>query len=140
MVMPEIKPRSRLAQQTAAWARARGQFDVINEAIFRAYFERGEDIGQVAVLAELAGSRGLDAQSLRLALESGQYLDEVLSDERLAERYGLRGVPAFIAGGAVLFGVQPADALEEFVRLAHDAKVTGPDKGPLPHLPIKITR
>lgn len=140
MIRPEVKPRSRLAHRAAAWARAQGRFDAMNEAIFRAYFERGEDIGQPAVLIELARVSGLDGQSLRLALESGERLEEILSDERQAERYGLTGVPAFIAGGTVLFGVQSADALEEFIRLAHNTEAARPGKGPLPHLPIKITR
>jgi predicted DsbA family dithiol-disulfide isomerase len=140
MNFPNVKPRSRLAHEAAAWARARGQFDAMHEAIFRAYFERGEDIGDTNTLVALAASGGLDGEALRQALDSHSHLEAVLADETQAARYGLTGVPAFIAARTVLFGVQPADSLEAFVRQA--SEVSDEDLAPenLPHLPIKLGR
>lgn len=140
MQLPPIQPRSRLAHEAAAWAQRAGRFDEMNEAIFRALFERGEDIGDMEVLARLASSAGLDGEELKTALERRELLDRVLEDERLATAYGLRGVPAFVAGGTVLFGVQSADALEEFIRLASGAGGEESKRGALPHLPIKLRR
>src|SRR5512144_2538875 len=54
MTLPPVQPRTRLAHQAAHWARACGRFDDYHQALFRAFFERGEDIGQVPVLAPLA--------------------------------------------------------------------------------------
>lgn len=110
----------------------------MNEAIFRAFFERGENIGSVDVLAQLASSEGLDGEGLKSALERHEFLGEVIADEERAGAFGLSGVPAFVAAGTVLFGVQPADALEEFVRLAERAGEDDFQRGPLPHLPIKL--
>jgi predicted DsbA family dithiol-disulfide isomerase len=141
MIMPSVKPRSRLAHEAAAWARSQNRFDEMNEALFRAYFERDQDIGQTDVLVALADSIGLDGSDLRSSLEHHTHLEEVLGDEQQAARYGLSGVPAFIAGRTVLFGVQAADALEEFVRLA--SRVSADDNSPpgtLPHLPVKLGR
>jgi predicted DsbA family dithiol-disulfide isomerase len=140
MSMPSVKPRSRLAHEAAVWARAQNCFDEMNETLFRAYFERGQDIGQTDVLVALAESIGLDGGSLQSSLERHTHLGEVLADQQQAARYGLRGVPAFIAGRTVLFGVQAADALEEFVRLASRVSDEGPPPETLPHLPVKLGR
>jgi len=111
----------------------------MNEAIFRAFFERGEDISDPGVLAALASSEGMDGEDLRRALEGHDHLNEVIADERAAAEYGLSGVPAFVAGGAILFGVQSPDALEDFVKRASQAG-TDERPGPLPHLPIKLSK
>jgi predicted DsbA family dithiol-disulfide isomerase len=140
MRMPPVQPRSRLAHEAAAWARSQGRFEPTNEAIFRAFFERGEDIGQVGVLASLAISIGLDGEELKRSLQRHDHLREVLADEQQADRYGLRGVPAFVAGGTVLFGVQSADTLEEFVHLADQAAAAPPAEGILPHLPMRLKK
>lgn len=140
MCMPSVKPRSRLAQEAAAWGRAQNRFDEMNETLFRAYFERDQDIGQMDVLVALADSIGLDGSGLKASLEQHTHLEEVLADEQQAARYGLRGVPAFIAGQTVLFGVQSADSLEEFVRLASQVPDEDSPAGTLPHLPVKLGR
>jgi predicted DsbA family dithiol-disulfide isomerase len=141
MKRPPLQPRSRLAHEAAAWAWSQGHFDALNEAIFLAFFERGEDIGEPEVLAALAANAGLDGEALRQSLKRHDHLDEVLADERRAARYGLTGVPAFVAGGAVLFGVQRAEALEELVRRASLAPEGDPEGAdPLPQVPIKIGR
>jgi predicted DsbA family dithiol-disulfide isomerase len=139
MRLPPIQPRSRLAHEAAAWARARGRFEQMNEAIFRAFFERGEDISDAATLGRLAESAGLDSADLARSLDAHEHLPEVLADERRAEEYGLRGVPAFVAGGALLFGVQQADALEELARLAGKAG-RQESRGPLIYMPVKLKR
>jgi len=118
MRLPPNQAYSRLAHEAALWARAAGAFDAMNGAIFRAFFERGEDIGDADVLVRLAESAGLDGAALRESLERHEHLGAVLADEAAAERYGLRGVPAFVCGGYGLVGVQSADTLEAFVERA----------------------
>ena len=116
MTMPPVQPRTRLAHQAAHWARARGRFDDYHQALFRAFFERGEDIGQVPVLARLAADLGLDAGALREALACGEPEPRVLADEREAEALGVQGVPAFVADRtALLSGVQPLESLQALI-------------------------
>ena len=116
MRLPPVKPRSRLAHQAAHWARAEGRFDEMNAAVFRAYFERGEDIGRAEVLAALAAGLGLDAERLRAALESREFEPAVLDDELEARDLGVGAVPAFVAGRrAALSGVQTAENLRRLV-------------------------
>jgi predicted DsbA family dithiol-disulfide isomerase len=116
MTLPPVQPRSRLAHQASHWACKQGRFDDYHAAIFRAFFERGEDIGTVGVLTSLASGLGLDGESLRCALEGLELEGSVLDDEREARALGVRGVPAFAAEGTVaLTGVQPLENLRQLV-------------------------
>lgn len=116
MKLPPLQPRSRLAHQAAHWARTQGRFDEYHAAIFRAFFERGEDIGDTGVLVTLATALGLERESLRSALETRQFEKSVIDDEEEAGVLGLTGVPAFVADRkAALTGVQPAKNLRQLV-------------------------
>lgn len=138
MRKPPVCPRSRLAHETALWARREDRFEEMNTALFRAFFEDGRDIGEAGVLCELADSIGLDKGDLQRSLESHEHLDAVLEDEETAARYGLTGVPAFVAGGAVLFGVQPMGGFDELLERAAQNQAASPPTGPLPHLPMRL--
>jgi len=116
MRLPPMKPRTRLAQEAAHWARAQGRFEYYHDEIFRAFFERGEDIGDVDVLIALALELGLDSHSLRQALTTQEFAASVLADESEAARLGVTAVPAFIASRkAALSGVQPVENLRKLV-------------------------
>jgi predicted DsbA family dithiol-disulfide isomerase len=117
--LPPVQPRSRLAHEAAHWARRQGKFDAYNDALFRAFFQRGEDISNPDVLTRLASAVGLDSSELREALENHLYLDDVLADEREAKKLGLSGVPAFVANRtAALSGVQPLETLQKLIERA----------------------
>jgi predicted DsbA family dithiol-disulfide isomerase len=98
MRLPPVQPRSRRAHEAAHWARAQGHFGEYHAAVFRAFFERGEDIGDVGVLVGLAQELRLDGQALRVAIDGREYEGSVLADERDAEVLGIKSVPAFVAG------------------------------------------
>lgn len=116
MKLPQVQPRSRRAHEAAHWARAQGYFNDYNTAIFRAFLEWGEDIGKEDVLVRLASELELDGKALRVSLERRDYEKSVLAEEQDAERYGIRAVPAFVAGGRVILsGVQPLDRLKDLV-------------------------
>jgi predicted DsbA family dithiol-disulfide isomerase len=72
MKLPPAQPRSRLAHEAAHWACEQRRFDDYHAAVFRAIFERGEDIGRIDVLTSLA-AEGLNSESLRDALESRRF-------------------------------------------------------------------
>lgn len=116
MKLPPIQPRSRLAHEAAHWARSQGRFDDYHEAVFSAFFERGENVGEIEVLTSLASELGLDSESLRRALDTHQFEKSVIEDEREAEILRVTGVPAFIADRkAALTGVQPVENLRQLV-------------------------
>jgi len=122
MKLPPVQPRSRLAHEAAHWARTFGKFEAMNAAIFRAFFERGENIGEIDVLLSLASKLNLETDSLRRALESKELEASVIADEKEAETIGLSGVPAFVANRKfALSGVQPLVNLQSLVERAQAA-------------------
>jgi predicted DsbA family dithiol-disulfide isomerase len=122
MKMPPVKPRTRLTHEAAHWARAQDRFEDYHHEIFRAYFERGEDIGDADVLIAIALRLNLDGQSLRQALVDHQFAASVLADEGEAARLGLSGVPAFVANRrAALTGVQPIENLRTLIESVRQA-------------------
>ena len=94
--LPPVQPRSRWAHEAAAFAGAQGCFDVMNEALFKAFFSEGRDIGQLDVLVELGRECGLEEAALRQALQEGTHREAVLADETAARELRLSGVPAFL--------------------------------------------
>jgi predicted DsbA family dithiol-disulfide isomerase len=91
--LPPVQPRSRKALEAAAFADSHGRFNAMHEALFRAFFEQGRDIGDLDTLCEIGREAGLDAQALRQALGDGRHTAEVEGDERLALQLGVSGVP-----------------------------------------------
>ncbi|MDQ3750194.1 MAG: DsbA family protein [Acidobacteriota bacterium] len=119
MKLPPAQPRSRLAHEAAHWARTQGKFEAMNAVIFRAFFERGENIGEVEVLVSLASKLDLEIDSLCGALESREFEKSVIADEQEAEMLGLSGVPAFVANRKfALSGVQSFESLKILVERA----------------------
>ena len=122
MRLPPIQPRSRLAHEAAHWSRRQGRFDDYHAAVFRAFFERGEDIGDPEILVALATGLGLDGDALRQALASRELESGVLDDERQAQALGITGVPAFIADRrAALSGVQTVEMLRRLVEYVQES-------------------
>jgi predicted DsbA family dithiol-disulfide isomerase len=116
MHLPPVQPRTRLAHQAAHWARSQGCFDKYHEGLFRAFFERGDDIGDIDVLTSLATSLKLAGDLLRVTLVNGKFEKSVLSDERKASRLGVAEIPAFVANRkAMLTGVQPVENLRKLL-------------------------
>lgn len=120
--LPPVQPRSRLAAVTAAFARDAGLFEPVHEALFRAFFEEGLDIGDRAVLLDIATTCGLDSAALHRALDDDALVDRVLADEALAERIGITGVPAMLIRSEgqnyLVSGAQPFEVLRDAVRQA----------------------
>jgi predicted DsbA family dithiol-disulfide isomerase len=85
MRLPPVSPRSRRAHEAAKWAASVGRFDEYNESLFHAFFERGEDIGDMEVLVKLAATSGLDEEALRSALDQRDFEGQVLADEHEAQ-------------------------------------------------------
>jgi predicted DsbA family dithiol-disulfide isomerase len=109
---------SRLAQELGKWADTQPGGEGIHDALFRAYFVDARDISRPAVLLEIAEGVGLPVDAAREVLERRTYRDAVDGDWELSRRYGITGVPTFVAGRHGVVGAQPYEALEELVRKA----------------------
>lgn len=127
--LPPVQPRSRLAHEAVAFARPLGHAAGLRSALFRAFFESGEDIGDVNILAGHAARFDLDGAALRDALARGLHREEVLADEALAHRLGVNGVPAMavraredsVEQAVLIEGAQPYEMVRQAVE-----RITGP--------------
>lgn len=72
---PAVSPRpyTRLAFEGWYYAAEHGCGDAYSDMIYRAYFIDEKDIGNLAVLTELAGCIGLNAEEFQKSLTSGTY-------------------------------------------------------------------
>jgi hypothetical protein len=113
-------PNTRLAHTLVALAGTRS--DAVVEALFAAYFERGEDIGDLAVLAGIADRVGLAVGSWPECLMTGAASDGVLADLAEGRRLGIQGVPFFVLGGRwAVSGAQKTDQWVAALRQVRDA-------------------
>jgi predicted DsbA family dithiol-disulfide isomerase len=99
------------------FAGQKGAQDPAMEAVFRAYFIEAQDIGQHSVLADCAGSVGLDRDEA-IAFLAGDLADqEMRAADRAAREAGVSGVPSFFLDGYGLFsGAMPASSMADAFR------------------------
>jgi predicted DsbA family dithiol-disulfide isomerase len=109
---------SRLAQELGKWADSQPAGEAIHDALFRAYFVDGRNIGDPDVLVQIAESVGLPGDQAREVIRSRSYKAAVDADWQKAHDYGVTGVPTFVAGGRGVVGAQPYEALERLVEEA----------------------
>jgi predicted DsbA family dithiol-disulfide isomerase len=109
---------SRLAQELGKWADTQPGGEALHDALFRAYFVDARDISQPAVLLDVVERVGLSVEGAREALERRTFKAAVDADWELSRRYGVTGVPTFVAGRHGVVGAQPYEALEQLVRTA----------------------
>ena len=83
------------------WAELTGVQDDVVERLFAAYFQNGEDIGDIRVLAEIADLSGMDGAQIADRLESDQDAALVEREDKLAHEMGVTGVPAMIFANKV---------------------------------------
>ena len=81
------------------WAEANGVQDDVVERLFIAYFENGEDIGDIRVLADIADLCGMDGLEVAELLETDTDRALVEREDQIAHEMGVTGVPAMIFGG-----------------------------------------
>ena len=68
------------------------------ERLFIAYFENGDDIGDIRVLADIADICGMDGVEVAEMLESDADITLVEREDQIAHEMGVTGVPAMIFG------------------------------------------
>ena len=109
---------SRLAQELGKWADTEPGGEAIHDAFYRAYFVDAVNVGDVNALLTIAGDVGLDVCAAREVLQSRRFSDAVDADWDLSRRYGVTGVPTFVAAQKAVVGAQPYEVLESLLREA----------------------
>jgi predicted DsbA family dithiol-disulfide isomerase len=109
------------AHRLIVWAGRQGrQIDMVN-ALYRAHFTDGVDVGSRPALARIAGSIGLDEAAALNYLNSDDGTDHVNADIEEAAALGISSVPTFVINNR--YAVQGAqevavlrEALDEIAR------------------------
>jgi len=107
-----VSPNTLDAHRLIRWAGETGTADNVVEALFRAYFVEGRDIGDPVALADIAAANCIDRSDIAAKLASSEDRDAVRQEIDAAQRIGITGVPTFIlAGRYALVGAQPAEEI-----------------------------
>jgi predicted DsbA family dithiol-disulfide isomerase len=103
-----IRPNTFAAHRlmTAARQVGVGIQQALGDALFAAYWGRGEDIGDHGVLEAAAEVGGMDAGAAAELLAGDAFGADVRAQEREAARSGIHAVPTFVFDGR--FGVSGA--------------------------------
>ena len=105
------------AHRLLHWAELEGRQLALKEALFAAYFSRGENPSAHEVLVQTAALAGLDPAAAAEVLASNQYADEVREREQFFLRHGINSVPAVIVNQRHLIaGGQPPEVFERALR------------------------
>ncbi len=89
----------------------------------------GWNIGDSAVLVDVARSVGLPAHEAAAALKERRYSTDVDADWVKSREYGVTGVPTFVSGDRGVVGAQPYETLVQLLRQRHATPRTERDAG-----------
>ena len=109
---------SRLAQELGKWADTQPGGEALHDALYKAYFVDARNIGDPEILVGIAQSVGLPADEARAVLSERRLKDAVDADSAKSHRYGVTGVPTFVADRYGVVGAQPYEVLEQLVEKA----------------------
>jgi predicted DsbA family dithiol-disulfide isomerase len=110
----ERTPNTRLAHKLIAYTQLQGdgvKSERLFEALFVAYFSHGRNIGDPAVLADLAATNGVDTQAA-LAYMHSDTADTLLAAAlEQARAAGINSVPNLLIGNHRIAGAQTAESM-----------------------------
>ena len=120
-----IGPNTLDAHRLIHWAMVedREKQDRVVDALFKANFEEGRNVGDRAVLLDIAEKAGLDRSVSASLLASDADSDLVLAEIQAAQQMGVSGVPFFIFDQQyAVSGAQTPDVLANALRDIAKAK------------------
>jgi predicted DsbA family dithiol-disulfide isomerase len=97
--------------------------DKVVAALFKANFEEGRNVGDHAVLLDIADKAGLDRSVIASLLASEADRDLIVAEIKAAQEMGVNGVPFFIFDQQyAVSGAQTPDVLANALRDIAKAK------------------
>ncbi|MBX3455961.1 DsbA family oxidoreductase [Ferrovibrio sp.] len=110
------QPNTLAAHTLLRWGIEAGVQFELKEALLRAYFTENRDIGDHAVLADIAGAVGMDAALVKQLLDEGRDRDIAEQEDAMARQMGVSGVPFFIFERKYgVSGAQPPEQLLQVI-------------------------
>lgn len=100
------------AHRLILYAQEQGKGEAAAHALYKAYFEDGQDLNDLEVLVSLAETLGLNAKDVKLYLLSDENKDKVTASQTRANQLGISGVPFYVFNEQLgLSGAQPTETL-----------------------------
>jgi predicted DsbA family dithiol-disulfide isomerase len=114
-----IFPNTLDAHRLIHWAAASGDVvqNAVSKALFTANFVEGKNVGDHAVLLDIAERSGMDRGATAEKLATDLDVDTVKNEIAAAQRMGVSGVPCFVIDDQyVVTGAQSVDVFENAFR------------------------
>lgn len=103
-------PNTLDAHRLIHWAGIEGKQTAAVDALFEAYFTKGQDIGDTQVLADIAETIGMERDVVLRLLEGDSDRDLIQSRDAHSRKMGVSSVPTFIvANQHAVPGAQPPE-------------------------------
>ncbi|MEA5602011.1 DsbA family oxidoreductase [Nostoc sp. UHCC 0252] len=109
---------TKLAHQLIAVAPANIKNDVV-EAIYRAYFQEGLNIGDINVIVAIGTAHQMNSTELKLQLNDCNVVDLVIAESAFARLNGINSVPFYIMNNQVK--VNGSHSVEVFLEALNSA-------------------
>jgi 2-hydroxychromene-2-carboxylate isomerase len=114
--LPEPFPQNTLlAARVATVGLDRGWGEDFSRAVYSAQFAEGRNVGDAAVIGDLVGALGHDAQAVLARAGTDAIKAKLRAATEDAQRLGIFGAPSFIADGELYWG---NDRLEQALAAA----------------------
>ncbi|WP_199614374.1 DsbA family oxidoreductase [Paenibacillus alkalitolerans] len=119
MRLPNVSPHpyTHLAFEGYQYAKEHGRGNEYNSRLFDAFFQEEQNIGNIDVLAGLAGEVGLDQKDFKSDLESRKYKE--VHKQALHHAYheaNIAAVPTFVIGDKVVQGIASEENFEQMIQ------------------------
>ena len=106
-----MRPNTLNAHRLLKWAQGQDLGDAASDALFRTFFTDLKDVGDHAILKEIAEEIGMDAELVEELLMKEDDKNTVREEIMYFRNLGVNGVPCFIYNGQfAVQGAQPAEA------------------------------
>lgn len=114
---PQRQPNTLDAHRLIHWAGIEGRQAAVVDALFRAYWTEGQDIGDASILARIAADCGMDGAAVARLLASEADAEDIAARDRDARHKGVTAVPSFlIAQQYLVSGAQPPELWGDVIK------------------------
>ncbi|KUP92564.1 DsbA family oxidoreductase [Tritonibacter horizontis] len=104
------------AHRLIHWAGLEAKQSPVVDGLFQAYFVDGKDIGDHAVLADIAAAAGMERDVVTKLLASENDIEDIQNRDSHSRKMGVSSVPTFIvANQHVIPGAQPPEVWAQVI-------------------------
>lgn len=98
----QVRANTLQAHRLIQWAQQAGDAQPLVERLFVGQFERGENVGDKAVLSHIAAECGYPKHTVEAYLNGDEDIAEIRAMERESRAWGVRAVPSFVVDRKIL--------------------------------------